>query len=152
MLPGTEVDYSVQKSLPPIPIPCQMNRVHTLPPKLFNVILPSMPRIPLWSFLLSFSSKNLVSICLHSHACYMHSPPYPWFDHSKKVRWETQIYKVLLRSFLQPPATSFLTDLNILFRALFPYTLNLCSSLCVRSGKVSILYILWKNLEENINE
>ena len=61
-----------------VPIPSQMNPVDTLISyfcKIYNTVLPSIPRPSKWSLSFRFPHKNPVCISPHHHTCNM---PYPY--------------------------------------------------------------------------
>jgi len=92
----------------------------------FNTILPSMLRSSKWS--LPFRVYTFFCISHLSHACYLPSSHFPWFDHPHDTWGSIQIMNPLI---LQSSASS-LSSQNILLIILHSNLLNLCSSVNMR--------------------
>ena len=91
-----KVNYCIHKCLPPVPILCQLDQVHT-PTSNFlkihlNIILSSMPWSFKWSLSLRFPHQNHVYDSPLTHMCYMtrtsHSSR---FYHPNNIGWVVQI-------------------------------------------------------------
>jgi hypothetical protein len=76
---NSEVHHRSHQSPPPVPIPSQVNPLHTPPTNLpkvhFDSILLSTSWSFQWSFTFRLSLQNPVHASSLSHACHMPSPP-----------------------------------------------------------------------------
>jgi len=97
-----------------------------------GIVLSSTPRSSEWSFPLGFPARNFMHFS--SFPCVLHPRPShtSWFDHPNDIWWSIHVMKLIIISFMQPPATSSLLGPNILLSTLFSNTVSLCCSLSMR--------------------
>ena len=149
-----KVHNCIHKCPPPVPIPSQLNPVHTPHPTSWRsiLILSSNLRLGLPSGLLpsGFATKTLYTplpspIC----TCPAHLIFLDFITHTI-LGEQYRSVSSSLRSFLHSPVTSSLLGPNILLNTLFSNTISLCSSLTVSNqfshpynttGKIIVLYI-----------
>jgi len=95
-----KVHYRIHKCPPPVPIPSQLDPVHTPTSHLLKIhltiILPSTPGSLKWSLSLGSPHQNLVYASPLPHTRYMLRPSNSQFYHSNNVGWAVQINKLLI--------------------------------------------------------
>jgi hypothetical protein len=127
----------INKCPPPVPIPSQINMVHT-PTSHFlkthlNIILP----IYVWAFKeVCFPQVFPPKTCMHLSCLLYLLKPHPShstrFDHTINLWWAVHIIQLLIIQFSPPPVTSSLLGSHILLSTLFGNTLSNCSSFNAR--------------------
>ena len=135
MEPESPSPYPQVPATCPYPEPARSSPYPHIP--LLNIILPSIPGSPKWSFSLRFPHQNPVYASPLPHMCYMPCPAHS----SRFITWtilreEHRSLSSSFCSFLHSPLTSSLLGPNILFNTLFSNTFSLRSSLIV-SGQGS---------------
>jgi len=162
-----EGSLRTHKSPPPVPILSQLDPVHIPTPHYLkirlNIIFPSTPGSPKWSFPSDFPIKTLYRPLLSPirATCPDHLILLDFI--TRKILGEQ--YRSLTSSvcsFLHSPVTSSLLGTNILLNTLFSNTLGLRSTLNVSdqvshpytaTGKIIFLYILiFKFLDSNLED
>jgi len=101
------VHYRIHKSLPPAPLPRQLNPVHALLSYLlktyFNIKLPFTPMSFKWFLSFGFPHQNFLYIYLLPYTGRMHRPlRLPCPDHPNDIWWEVKVMllpPIALRAF-----------------------------------------------------
>ena len=106
-----KVHYRTHKPPPPVPILGQPNPVHKPTSNLLeihpNIIHPSTPRSPQWSFSFRFPHQNPVRPPFLTHMRHMPSPSHSSrFYHPHNIGWGVQIITSSLCNLLHSPVTS----------------------------------------------
>jgi hypothetical protein len=139
LLWNPKVHYLIHTILPLVPVPSQINLVHTLQPHFpeihFSIIFPSIPRSSEWFLPFRLTIKIIVWTSHLSHARYMPRPSHhPWHYQPNNIWWSVHILTLIMQS---SPASRHFLPLVYKYSPQYPVPENPQSmffSLCERSN------------------